>query len=199
MPAVYVYNKSLSQGAMATAVFYAFILILVVLVGSLSAWHWWDAGAHYNRLAYTQAAAKTTTILFAHQTQEASECPPELDCTAETAVQVFTGALYAAYDHSVEIGHAAMRCVAMGALNTPEQGLWQDCNTVFTFTGEGNITAGTILTHGKVFTPEDEVTPMQAVHTVVGGTGAYVAASGGAVSFVPGSTVDYAFTDVLVS
>jgi hypothetical protein len=180
-----------------------FIFVIVAIVGSISVWHWWDAasGAHNGDLAYTLVAAKNTHTLFAHEAYSMSACPPEDDCYATGTVQTITGVLYAYYDHAVEIGTSAARCVAVGPLGNPDLGVYQQCETVYTFTGEGNVTAGTITSLYNVLLPEVEGAYLQTVGAVTGGTGPYKAASGGAVSMVisaGGPTNDLAFTDVVM-
>jgi hypothetical protein len=138
--------------------------------------------------------------LFAHEAYNASTCPPEDACLDTGTVQTITGVLYAYYDPAVEIGTSAARCVAIGPLGNPDLGIYQQCEAVYTFTGEGNITAGTITSVYNVLIPEEEVPYRQTVGAIIGGTGPYKAASGGALSIVINPSVgrELAFTDVVM-
>jgi hypothetical protein len=196
-------SPPVNRATTASAIFRFFIFVLLAIVGPIVIWHWWDASAHNGDLAFTLVAAKNTHTLFVRENATASECPPEEDCTPTTTVQTFTGTLHAYYDTSITIGSSAARCVAIGDLGDSGFGIYQKCVTVYTFNGDGNITAGTIAAQTIVLSfPDEEGEYMQTPAAIVGGTGPYKAASGGVVSRTTNPVAtefrDLTFADVVM-
>jgi hypothetical protein len=192
----YIFTPTLTRSVTTIAIVLLFISLFVAIVGPISLWHWWGAGAVPT---YTLTAGKSTRFITVLERFTGSECPPELDCLMTTAVQTFNGTLHASYDTSLRVGTSWAKCVAMGDYADSGAGIWQRCKTVYEFNGEGNITAGTLIAVGETFVSEEYLS--QTKYLVTGGTGAYTAASGGALT----STLnlegnrDLTFVDVLVS
>ena len=200
---VYYRSPAVTRGTTAIAVARFFLFVLIAIAGSLAIWHWWNASSTHGDLAFTQMAAKDTYTLFAREVVTASSCPPEDDCSVTSAVQTYNGTLYAYYDTSVAIGSSAAACITVGGLGNPDVGIHQQCTTVYTFTGDGNVTAGTIIAETVILSqPDEEGSYMQTLLPIVGGTGPYKAASGGVISMTTNPIAtdqrDLAFADVLM-
>jgi hypothetical protein len=184
-------NPGQRDGVIGRAIFKAFILAFIVIVGILAYNHWYNSNVSTYSASHTLEAAKSTRLIAVREIATGSECPPEMDCFITTTLQVVNGTLYAAFDPSIVVGTSVARCLALGDFGSSDIGIWQQCTAMYTFNGEGNITAGTVHATGRVLWPEDMTSYLQSFYMITGGTGDYAAISGGALSYTIIADVDH--------